>query len=87
MDNEKRYTLDEIDNLASYFPKPMRALISLFQSECRIAIRGILSRLDLVSKQDYLVQKKLLAVSLEQINVLEKRIDELEMAGKEEPLR
>ena len=51
--------IDEID-LACFFPKPFRTLIDLFHQEFQLSIRRLIKKLDLVTKEEYLVQQRLL---------------------------
>ena len=66
--------VDDIDILA-YFPRPIQVIAKGFKSECSLAIRQIVSRLDLVSKDDYLVQKRLLEDALSEVKRLKEQLD------------
>ena len=66
--------VDDIDVLA-YFPRPIRVMAKGLKSEFSLAIRHIISRLDLVSKEDYLVQKRLLEDALSDVKRLKEQLD------------
>ncbi len=64
---------EEMDVL-SFFPRPVRLLLQGFQVEVHLAIKGVVDRLDLVSKDDYLVQKQLLEQAQLEIQQMKERM-------------
>ena len=67
--------LEDVDIL-SYLPKPLRLVAEGFKSEISNAIRQIILRLDLVTKEDYMVQKRLLQDALREVRELKEQLDE-----------
>ena len=63
--------LEDLD-IARYFPRPVGVLLSVFKDESQLAIKTIISKLGLVTKEEYLVQKKLLEDAYEQVAELTK---------------
>ena len=64
----------EPNDLLSFFPRPVRLLLQGCQSEVELSVKRIIERLDLVSKEDYLVQKRLLEQAREEIKQLKERM-------------
>jgi|GEM_PF-5165437 BMFP domain-containing protein YqiC len=56
---------EDIDNInfeeiGHCFPKPFQVIIHIFKSEFRAGLRRFIQRLGLVTKDEFMVQKKLL---------------------------
>lgn len=63
--------LEDLD-IARYFPRPLGVLLLVFKDESQLAIKTIISKLGLVTKEEYLVQKKLLENAYAQVAELTK---------------
>ncbi|UTC24622.1 hypothetical protein MMH89_00380 [Candidatus Comchoanobacter bicostacola] len=66
--------LEDFDEYYSLFPRPIRALMRCFKQECNFAIRSMILRLGLVSKQEYQVTQDLLIQAQEKIKKLEEQL-------------
>ncbi|MEC7030825.1 MAG: hypothetical protein VXW87_04100 [Pseudomonadota bacterium] len=64
---------DNVDAF-SFFPKPIKLLLQGFRSEVNHTVRRIIDHLDLVSKDDYLVQKQLLEKAQQEIKQLKEKV-------------
>lgn len=64
--------------LADSMPQPLRALGRDLEGNFKAVLQAQLSKLDLVTRQDFDVQAALLARAREQLVALEKRLGELE---------
>lgn len=64
--------IEDID-IAALFPRPFRVLIQVFKDEFNLGLRVLISKLDLVTKQEYLIQKKLLKEARDEIHRLKER--------------
>ncbi len=71
--------LDDISQrLNNAIPSGIKALQSDLDKNLRAAIQSALGKLDLVTREEFDVQRKVLARSREKIEQLEKRVAELE---------
>ncbi len=71
--------LDELAHrLADSVPQSLRALGRDLEGNFKAVLQAQLSKLDLVTRQDFDVQTALLARAREQLAALEKRLEELE---------
>ena len=61
--------IEDID-IAALFPRPFKVLIQVFKDEFHAGLRVLISRLDLVTKQDYIIQKRLLEEAYDEIKRL-----------------
>ncbi|MDC3180699.1 hypothetical protein OAT84_00945 [Gammaproteobacteria bacterium] len=64
----------DIDQLLSYFPKPIKGLMRLFRQECIAAIRMASKQMGFVSREDFMAQKKLLQDATDEIAKLREAI-------------
>jgi len=64
--------------LADSVPESVRAIRSDLESNFRSVLRGGLSKLDLVTREEFDVQQAVLARTREKLEALERRLDELE---------
>lgn len=64
----------EPHDILSFFPRPIRMLLQGCQSEVHLSVKRIIERLDLVSKEDYLVQRRLLEQAREELKQLKERM-------------
>ena len=60
MNINEKLNLDDFDAIESWFPKPLHLLMRCFKVEVKMALKHIIQSLDLVTKDEYLVQKRLL---------------------------
>lgn len=51
-------------------PKPLQSIMRAFRSEFRASLRRLIQRLDLVTKDEFLVQKRLLEEAYREIERL-----------------
>ena len=73
MNQGEKINLDDMEDYAQFFPMPFVKLIHLFKEEFKLAIRAIVSKLDLVSKQDYLVQQRMLDEAYKELKQLKEQ--------------
>jgi len=78
-------SLDDMDTVHDYFPKPMQALIKFFESEFKLGLKKLISDAGLVSKKEYMVQKKMLIKAKKHLLSVEERVLVLEKGSKEAP--
>jgi BMFP domain-containing protein YqiC len=64
--------------LADSVPDSVRAIKSDLESNFRSVLRGGLSKLDLVTREEFEVQEAVLARTREKLEALERRLQELE---------
>ena len=64
--------LEDIENFEGVFPKPLCAVIGFFKHEFRLGLKALIGKLDLVTKDEYLVQKQLLDEAYREIHRLSK---------------
>jgi len=64
--------------LADSVPDSVRAIKSDLESNFRSVLRGGLSKLDLVTREEFEVQEAVLARTREKLDALEQRLQELE---------
>jgi BMFP domain-containing protein YqiC len=64
--------------LADSVPDSVRALKSDLESNFRSVLRGGLSKLDLVTREEFDVQEAVLARTRKKLDALERRLQELE---------
>lgn len=78
----RRMNKDSIENLAAKLadslPEGLRAMRDDLEQNFRSVLRARLSRLDLVTREEFDVQEAVLARTREKLEALEKRLDELE---------
>ena len=60
----------------AFFPRQLQGIISMFRKEVEFAIKQVIKRLDLVSKDEYLVQKRMLHDAKKDVAVLKKRLEQ-----------
>lgn len=71
--------LDEISkNISNIVPPEMQALKDDFEKNARIALQSALSKLDLVTREEFDVQSAVLAKTREKLETLEKIVANLE---------
>lgn len=75
MTQQHKINLDDIDSIDGVFPKPISMCIKMFKSEFLLALRALISRMDLVTKEEFLVQKKLLDKAYEDLEILRARLN------------
>lgn len=66
--------LEDIDVLA-YLPSPLKGLMQGFRAELSHGLRCIIVNLDLVTKEEYLVQKRLLDDALAEVRALKEKLN------------
>jgi ubiquinone biosynthesis accessory factor UbiK len=77
-----RFGIDDIARrLLDSVPPAVRSMQQDLESNFRAVLRGTLSRLDLVARDEFDAQKKLLDRTFERVAALEARVAELERAG------
>jgi len=64
--------------LADSVPTPIRQLQEDLEKNLRAVLQGAFSRMNLVTREEFDVQRAVLARSREKLTVLEKRVQELE---------
>lgn len=67
---DKKINLEDFEAMGDCFPKPVRLLITAFKQEFRAGIRRLIQKLDLVTKDELLVQKRLLELAYKEIHQL-----------------
>lgn len=67
---DKKIDLEDFDAIEAWFPKPVQLVMKAFRVEMRVALRRIIQKLDLVTKDEYLVQKRLLDEAYKEIEKL-----------------
>lgn len=73
MSQGEKINLEDMDQYAQFFPFPLAKVIQMFKEEFKLALRSLVSRLDLVSKQDYLVQQKMLEEAYKELKNLKEK--------------
>lgn len=77
-----RFNVDDVARrLFESVPPALRSVQQDLETNFRAVLRGTLSRLDLVARDEFDAQKKLLDRTLEKVAALETRIAELERAA------
>ena len=72
-------TLDEIvRKISSAIPDDLKTAKQSIEKNARTAAEGVFQRLDLVTREEFDVQTKMLSKSQQRIKQLEQRIQELE---------
>ncbi len=72
-------TLDEIvRKLSAAIPDDLKATKQNLEKNARSAAEGVFQRLDLVTREEFDVQAKMLSKSQQRVKELEQRIQELE---------
>lgn len=65
---------DQIDSaLEEFFPRPLHSFLDFFKSEFRAGIRRLIQRLDLVTRDEFLVQQRLLEEAYQEIERMKER--------------
>ena len=70
----EKVKLEDVDAWASFFPKPIAALMRVFHQECRAALRMMVMKLGLVAREDYEAQQMLLKKAYARIEALEAKL-------------
>ncbi len=71
--------LDEIvKKISSAIPDDLKAAKQNFEKNARTAAESVFQRLDLVTREEFDIQSKMLAKSQQRVKELEQRIQELE---------
>jgi BMFP domain-containing protein YqiC len=65
-------------NLAESLPESLRAVRDDIETNFRSVLKSGLSRLDLVTREEFEVQEAVLARTREKLEALEKRLEDLE---------
>ena len=70
-----------IDNAASKIsngiPSGLKTVISEFENNCKLVLKASFEKLDLVTREEFDIQKEVLAKTRLKLEALEKKIDEL----------
>ena len=66
------------ESLSRLLPPGVDALKSDFERNARVALQSVLTKMDLVTREDFDVQARLLERTREKLDLLEKRLAELE---------
>ena len=75
----KNAAFDEFaENLSRFLPPGMDALKSDFERNARVALQSVLTKMDLVTREDFDIQSRLLERTREKLDSLEKRLEALE---------
>ena len=70
------------ETLSRFLPPGVDALKSDFERNARIALQTVLTKMDLVTREDFEIQSRLLERTRERLSTLEARVLELEkLAG------
>ncbi|MEM7293931.1 MAG: accessory factor UbiK family protein [Pseudomonadota bacterium] len=70
------------ETLSRFLPPGLDALKSDFERNARIALQTVLTKMDLVTREDFDIQSRLLERTRERLSTLESRVLELEkLAG------
>ena len=70
------------ETLSRFLPPGVDALKSDFERNARIALQTVLTKMDLVTREDFEIQSRLLERTRERLSTLEDRVLELEkLAG------
>ncbi len=70
---------DEIaENLGKLLPPGVAEMKSDFESNAKAAVQGALGNLDLVTREDFDIQAKLLEKTMQRVKALEERVAKLE---------
>lgn len=78
MTQRRNLNFEDIDSVSRFLPRPLALCIKLFKSEFLLAVKALISRLDLVTKDEFLVQKRMLDDAYKEIDVLQGRLSERE---------
>ncbi len=71
--------LDEIARkISAAIPDDLKSAKHNFEKNARVAVEGVLQRLDLVTREEFDVQAQMLSKSQLRVKELERRIQELE---------
>ena len=71
--------LDEVvSKISAVIPDDIKGAKNNFEKNTRAILEGVFQRLDLVTREEFDVQTKLLSKSQQRVKVLEQRIQELE---------
>ena len=69
-------TLDEITRrLAAAVPREMRTARAELEEQFRAVLESAFDRMDLVTREEFEIQKKVLARTREKLEILEKELD------------
>ena len=72
-------TLDEVvHKISAVIPDDIKSAKENFEKNARASIEGVFQRLDLVTREEFDVQTKLLSKSQQRVKKLEQRVQELE---------
>ena len=75
MTQQHKVKFEDIDFMDGIFPKPLSICIRMFKSEFLIALRALIARMDLVTKEEFLVQKRLLDKAYGDLEILRERLN------------
>ena len=67
-----------VDKVVEALPDGVKSLPGDLRDNCRVGIRDALSKLDLVTREEFDAQTKVLARTREKLEALEKQVSDLE---------
>lgn len=67
----EKISLEEFDDICD-LPKPLQTVLRVFRSEFQVFLKRLIGKLDLVTKDEFLVQKRLLEEAYAELERLKK---------------